>query len=162
MIRPAKLDDAVQICGIYNYYVKDTVITFETALVSETEMKQRILQVQKDYAWLVHESNGTVNGFAYASRWKDRCSYRYTVESTVYVTCGNQRKGIGRALYQELFARLNQRDIHAVVAGIAIPNSASQALHESLGFQKVAHFRQVGYKFGQWIDVGYWQKLLSC
>jgi len=100
-------------------------------------------------------------GYCYASKWKGRCAYRYSVESTVYLSPDATGKGIGSKLYGTLLAELRQRQFHTVIGGIALPNPASVALHEKLGFEKVAQFRQVGNKFGRWIDVGYWQLLLQ-
>jgi phosphinothricin acetyltransferase len=101
-----------------------------------------------------------VQGFAYASKWKGRCAYRYSVESTAYLADCSTGRGIGTRLYEALFTELRKSKMHVVMAGIALPNDASIALHEKLGFEKVAHFREVGWKFGKWIDVGYWQLLL--
>ncbi|HEV7431928.1 MAG TPA: GNAT family N-acetyltransferase, partial [Steroidobacteraceae bacterium] len=93
----------------------------------------------------------------YASRWKGRCAYRYSVESTVYLEPLAVGQGLGTALYSALFARLQELGCHVVIGGIALPNAASVALHEKFGMRQVAHFAQVGNKFGRWVDVGYWQ-----
>jgi phosphinothricin acetyltransferase len=124
-------------------------------------MRARIAEVLETLPWLVHEEDGRVLGFAYASRWKGRCAYRFAAESTVYVADGHARRGIGRALYTALLSDLRARGVHCVIGGIAQPNPASVALHEALGFSKVAHFREVGWKFGRWIDVGYWEVVLG-
>jgi phosphinothricin acetyltransferase len=160
MIRPATTEDAAQICDIYNRYVQQTTITFEEQPVASEDMEQRITEILKDLPWLVWEVAGTIRGFAYASKWKGRCAYRYSVESTVYVHPEAQGKGIGSRLYQDLLARLRSLGMHSVIAGIALPNAASIRLHEKLGFQKIAHFREVGWKLEKWIDVGYWQLFL--
>src|SRR5690606_39143142 len=99
-------------------------------------------------------------GYAYAARWKGRCAYRYSVESTIYLDLGARRGGIGTVLYAALLERLRSRGYHAVIGGIALPNDASVRLHEQLGFRKVAHFPEVGFKLGRWVDVGYWQIIL--
>jgi len=107
--------------------------------------------------WLVAERRGEVLGYAYASRWHARAAYRFSTEITVYLDHGQTRRGIGSRLYGELFPMLRAREIHAVLAVIALPGEASVALHEKVGFSKVGHFKDVGFKFGRWIDVGYWQ-----
>jgi L-amino acid N-acyltransferase YncA len=109
--------------------------------------------------WLVSQSSAGVNGFAYATRWKGRCAYRYSVESTVYLEPAAWGQGLGTALYSSLLERLRELDCHTVIGGIALPNAASVALHEKLGMRKIAHFAEVGFKFGRWVDVGYWQKV---
>jgi phosphinothricin acetyltransferase len=98
-------------------------------------------------------------GFAYASKWKGRCAYRHTAETTVYVARSHWRCGVGKALYMQLLELLQHARIHAAIGGIALPNDSSVALHERLGFVKVAQFKEVGFKFNRWIDVGYWQRL---
>lgn len=160
MIRPVTTEDAAHIADIYNHYVLHSTITFEEQAVSVQEMQQRIAEVLAELPWLVWIEEQEVVGFAYASKWKGRCAYRYSVESTVYVAEGTTGKGIGSRLYAALIAELRQRELHVVMGGIALPNNMSMALHEKLGFEKVAHFREVGRKFNQWIDVGYWQLLL--
>lgn len=160
MIRSATTSDAAGIAKIYNHYVLRSTITFEEQAVSVTEMQQRIDEVLAGLPWLVWEENEVVHGFAYAIKWKGRCAYRYSVESTVYLSEGSTGRGIGSGLYKTLFAELRQHKLHTVIGGIALPNDASVALHEKLGFEKIAHFREVGWKFGRWIDVGYWQLIL--
>jgi phosphinothricin acetyltransferase len=110
--------------------------------------------------WYVAEEGGKVVGFTFASKWKGRCAYRFSVESTVYLHPDHAGRGIGRRLYETLMAELRGRSLHGVLAGIALPNDASVALHERLGFIKVAYLKEVGWKFGRWVDVGYWQLLL--
>lgn len=156
--------DAAQLCDIYNYYALHTTITFEVEAVSAGVMTLRIQESVKDGLrgppWLVWEEDERVLGFCYASTWKARSAYRHSVESTVYVHPDYLRRGIGLRLYEALLAELRLRGIHAVIGGIALPNAASIGLHERLGFEKVAHFREVGRKFDRWIDVGYWQLCL--
>lgn len=161
MIRSATKADADAICSIYNYYVLNTHNNFEEEAVSVTEMEERVETVLEKYYWLVYELEGKIVGYAYAGAWKSRCSYRFSVETTVYVSKGYDKKGIGSELYGDLLARLSGTHVHAVIGGIALPNEPSIALHEKLGFEKIAQFKEVGYKFGQWIDVGYWEKILS-
>jgi L-amino acid N-acyltransferase YncA len=101
-----------------------------------------------------------VVGWAYATAWKSRSAYRFSVETTVYVAASHQRRGVGGALYRKLIEDLRARKLHSVVGGIALPNEGSVALHEKLGFRKIAHFAEVGRKLDRWIDVGYWQLIL--
>ncbi len=158
MIRPAQPGDAEAIARIYNYYILNTVITFEEQPITAQDMAQRMLQITaENLPWLVAESAGGIAGYAYASRWKDRSAYRYSVESTVYLDAEARGMGYGSQLYGALLADLRQGEVHVVIGGIALPNEASVRLHEKLGFRKVAHFKEVGYKFVRWIDVGYWE-----
>jgi L-amino acid N-acyltransferase YncA len=161
MIRPATSADAGAIAAIYNHYVTSTTITFEEEAVSQSEMASRIESVSAQLPWYVYERDGAVAGYAYATPWRVRSAYRFSVETTVYVAPGCARQGIGLQLYSALIDALRSRDIQVVLGGIAQPNPASVALHESLGFEKVAHFKRVGRKFEQWIDVGYWELQLG-
>lgn len=149
--------DAEAICGIYNPYVLDSVVSFEEDAVTAPEMRRRMCAHGAGYPWLVIEVAGTIDGFAYATPWKARAAYRHSVECSVYVAPRAHRRGHGRRLYLELLERLRASGMRTAIAGIAQPNEASVALHEALGFAKVAHFRRVGFKFGRWVDVGYWQ-----
>ncbi len=158
-IRSAAHGDAEAIVRIYNYYVMDTVVTFEEEPVPELEMARRIADVQAaSLPWLVADVGGRVAGYAYASPWRTRSAYRFSVEVTVYLEPDRTGAGIGTRLYDELFRVLQARGIHAAMGGIALPNDASVAIHEKFGLRKVAHFTEVGFKFGRWIDVGYWQR----
>lgn len=159
-IRPATSADAAAICDIYNHYVRTTSISFELEQVSVAEMAQRIEDISAQFPWLVYQEQERILGYAYASPWKPRKAYQHSVESSIYLAPGSGGKGIGVQLYQTLFGLLKECAVHAVIGGIAMPNVASVALHEKMGFVKVAHFNQVGKKFDQWIDVGYWQLLL--
>ena len=161
MIRPVTSSDAEALCEIYNYYVLNTHVNFEEDTVPIAEMEQRIINITNKYPWLIYEEEGKVIGYTYASEWKSRCSYRFSVESTVYLAHGTVGKGIGSKLYEALLEAISQTNVHAVIGGIAQPNEPSIALHEKFGFEKVAHFKEVGYKFDRWIDVAYWEKILS-
>jgi len=161
MIRPASSDDAAAIVAIYNHFVTTTTITFEEAAVSVDDMAQRIRDVTAKLPWLVYEQGGQVLGYAYATPWRVRSAYRFSVESTVYVSADHPHKGIGSSLYRALLDALRSSGLQVVLGGIAQPNAASVALHERLGFEKVAHFKHVGRKFDRWIDVGYWQLSLG-
>ena len=136
------------------------MVTFEEEPVAASEMERRVLEVSAEFPWLVAEEAGDVVGYAYAGRWQGRCAYRFTVESTVYLDHRAGGRGIGTGLYGALISELRGRSLHGVVGGISLPNPASIALHEKLGFEKVAHFKEVGWKFDKWIEVGYWELLL--
>lgn len=161
MIRSAKPQDAEALAGIYNHYILNSVISFEEETVSGREMRGRMADVQKMYPWLVYEEEGAIAGYAYATPWKNRSAYRHAAETTIYVDKAKLGKGIGTRLYAPLLQALRDRDdLHVVMAGIALPNDGSVAIHEKLGFVKVGHYREIGRKFGRWIDVGYWQLML--
>jgi phosphinothricin acetyltransferase len=160
-IRPCTRNDLPSICAIYNYYIKNTAISFEEAAISVDELERRWSSYTQHYPWLVCVVNGAVVGYTYASKWRDRSAYRHSVEIAVYVKYSETGKGYGKALYQALFKELAKLNCHAILAGIALPNEASVKLHEYFGFSKVAHFHEVGRKFGKWIDVGYWQKIVA-
>lgn len=161
-IRDAHADDAPAIAAIYNHYVLGSLISMEEEAVGDSAMAERIADVQAAaLPWLVLHADGDIAGYAYASKWRARRGYRYSVESTVYLAPGHHGRGHGARQYRELLARLRAAGYRQVIGGIALPNPASIALHEKLGFEKVAQFPQVGTKFGQWLDVGYWQKSLD-
>jgi len=111
--------------------------------------------------WLVAVEEGAVVGYAYATKWKERSAYRFSVEVSVYLSNQSHGRGLGAKLYETLFSTLKEGGIHAVMGGITLPNLASVALHEKMGMKKVAHFEKVGFKFDQWHDVGYWQLSLD-
>ncbi len=157
MIRVVRAEDAEGICNIYNYYVENTSITFEEISVAEKDMRKRISDIQASFPYYVFEEDGVVTGYAYATKWRSRTAYRFSVETTVYVDKNNLRKGIGTQLYRQLLQDLEVKGFHRAIAGIALPNSGSIALHEMMGFKKVAEFTEVGFKFENWINVGYWE-----
>lgn len=160
IIRPAAVDDAAAICRIYNPYVLDTVISFETEPVTPEQMRHRIVDITAHFPWLVCVEDEQILGYAYATKWRARAAYQHAVESSVYLSGAAAGKGLGSALYRALIAELEKLPVHVVIGGVALPNAASVALHEKMGFEKVAHFAQVGKKFDRWIDVGYWQRVL--
>jgi len=161
MIRNATPADAPAIAAIYNHYIIGTIVTFEEEEVTAKEIVRRIKEVQTaGRPWLVAEEAGRILGYAYASGWKSRCSFRYSLETTVYLDRTATGRGLGTALYTALITNLRQTKTHALIGGISLPNAASVALHEKLGFQKIGHFKEVGYKLERWIDVGYWELIL--
>jgi L-amino acid N-acyltransferase YncA len=162
MIREATPSDAAALADIYNHYILNTAITFEEDAISAHDFAKRIEKVQSSgYAWLVAQENERVIGYAYATKWHERTAYRHTVEVSVYLAQDCSGGGWGTRLYEALFATLRDKAVRIAIGGIALPNAASIAIHEKFGMEKVAHFRQVGFKFGQWIDVGYWQVQLT-
>ena len=160
MLRDAEPSDGDAICSIYNEYILNTTITFEETPVQAEEMASRIRLVTQSYPWLVYEKDSRIVGYAYAGKWKERSAYRYSVETAIYMDSRHVGKGIGTQLMKELLNRLKAVSLHSVISGIALPNPASIALCEKLGFKKVAHFSEVGYKKNRWVDVGYWELLL--
>jgi phosphinothricin acetyltransferase len=161
MIRPATVGDAKSICGIYNHYVKTTAITFEEIPVSINEMEGRVRTVMAKYPWLVWEEGGEILGYAYVNKWRDRSSYRYSAEDSIYIKEGARGRGIGKKLLAALLGEARQTEIHVIAAGITQPNEQSVGLHERFGFKKVAEFVEIGYKMDRWLNVGYWQLILG-
>jgi len=160
-LRPCRPSDASSICEIYNYFVRESVATFEEEPVSEREMGRRIREITDHLPWLVWEEAESIQGYAYAAPWKARSAYRFSAESTVYMAPGLTSRDIGTRLYEGLMAELRRRGVHCVVGGIALPNAASIALHEKLGFSKIGHFKEIGWKLGRWVDVAYWELVLQ-
>lgn len=162
MIRMAAASDAAALAKIYNHYVRETIVTFEEEPVSDVEMARRLADVQAaSLPWLVAEEDGGVVGYACARPWKPRRGYRFSTEVSIYLDASQGGRGLGTLLYAQLLSELRTRGVHTAMGGIALPNDASVKLHERLGFEKVAHFREVGSKFGEWIDVGYWEKIFE-
>jgi phosphinothricin acetyltransferase len=157
-IRSVNLTDAAQIAGIYNYYIKTSHSTFELETIDFAEMENRIMKtLDQNYPFFVCEENSEIVGYAYGRQFRPRRAYQHSIEVSVYIKNGFEGKRIGTHLYKNLFTEISQRDFHAIIAGISLPNEASIKLHEKFRFEKVAHFREVGFKFGHWIDVGYWE-----
>jgi L-amino acid N-acyltransferase YncA len=162
IIRPVSAADAESIARIYNYYIQNTVVTFEEEAVSAADMAGRIAEaLGLSLPWLVAEVDGAIAGYAYARRWRPRSAYRYSAETTIYLERGYEGRHIGSTLYSALLPLLRERGIHVAIGGVALPNDASIALHEKLGFERVATFRQVGFKHDKWVDVAYWQLVLK-
>jgi phosphinothricin acetyltransferase len=161
MIRPATLTDAVSIADIYNYYIVNTTVSFEEMPITPLEMENRIRSVTSKFPWLVFEKNGTIEGYAYISAWKERIAYRYTAEVSIYIKFGSDGHGMGSMLMQQLLKAIEKSNIHVLTACIALPNLQSVSLHEKFGFTKIGHFHEVGFKTNQWIDVGYWELILN-
>jgi len=160
-IRPATLADAWSIAGIYNHYIRHTVVTFEEEVLSTKVLEQRMADVRSAaLPWLVAENRDGIVGYAYGNRFKDRSAYRFCAETTVYLAHGREGHGIGTRLYTELLEALRAQGVRTAVGLIALPNPASVTLHEKLGFVHTGTLKGVGYKLERWVDVGYWQKQL--
>jgi L-amino acid N-acyltransferase YncA len=152
--------DAPAICAIYNHYIAHTAVTFEETPVTPDDIAQRIAEVGAHLPWLALREGDHLLGYAYATPWRARSAYRYSVETTVYLDHQFTGRGHGRRLYAALLEDLRSRGLRTAIGGITQPNAPSVALHERLGFTRVAMFREVGFKFGRWLDVGYWQRPL--
>jgi L-amino acid N-acyltransferase YncA len=160
-IRTARPDDAEAIHAIYAPIVTSTVISFELEVPTVDEMRQRIATTLERLPWLVSEDeHGELDGYVYASKHRERAAYQWSVDVTAYVREDRRGRGVGKRLYLTLFDELEKLGYHQAFAGIALPNTASIALHESVGFEHLGIYRNVGYKLGAWHDVGWWQRAL--
>lgn len=153
-------EDSAACAAIYAPSVTEGVASLEERAPEPHEFADRIRIVSRLFPWLVAEIDGEVVGYAYASRHRERASYRWSADVTVYISAAHHRRGIGRALYDALFELLVRQGVYEVCAGITLPNDASVGLHEALGFVPVGVYRDIAYKFGAWWDVGWWQKTL--
>lgn len=160
-IRLATASDGRAIADIYRPAVESTAISFETIPPNPEEIARRIGETTTAYPWLVCEIAGAVAGYAYATPHRARAAYRWSVDTSVYVDAGHQRRGVGRGLYLSLLGILSAQGYFNAYAGIALPNPASVRLHESVGFTPIGVYRRVGYKLGAWHDVGWWQLTLK-
>lgn len=160
MIRPVTIEDAQQLVDIYNYYVLNTVVTFDDVPFTVEAFKEKIETIYKTYPFFVFEENNKILGYAYANKWREKPAYKHTVESTVYLHEKAVGKQIGSKLYTELLKHLKDQNYHVIVGGLTLPNDASVKLHEKFGFKQVAHYKEVGLKFDKWLDVGFWQLTL--
>ncbi|MCH7736285.1 MAG: N-acetyltransferase [Chloroflexi bacterium] len=157
VIRLAEGGDAAPVQAIYAPVVRDTAISFELEIPDVPEMRRRIVNALEGLPWLVCESDERILGYAYAGPHRARAAYQWSVEVSVYVQADARQMGVGRALYRSLFDLLTLQGFRNAFAGITLPNPASVALHESLGFQPIGVYRDVGHKLGRWHDVGWWQ-----
>jgi phosphinothricin acetyltransferase len=158
MVRSAITTDAAHIAGIYNYYIENTIITFEEETLDAFEIERRIKKIQnKNYPYIVYEDEGQVVGYAYVDRWRERSAYDITLETSIYLDINQVGKGLGSILYKELIERSKEINIHSLIGVISLPNEASRRLHEKLGFLLVGNFRESGSKFNSLIDVEFWQ-----
>ena len=161
MIRRVDPKDASAICDIYNHYVINTVISFEEQPVSVIEMEKRIRDTVARYPWLVLEEGEEIIGYAYANKFRERSAYRFSSEVSIYLKTGRTGKGLGTLLFSRLIDETKNIGTHALLSSITLPNERSVAIHEKFGFEKAAHFKEVGFKFGKWNDVGYWELIFK-
>lgn len=161
-IRAAIADDAAAIAAIYAPYVTGTVVSFETEAPDADEIARRMTDGDGLYPWFVacDPDSGTVLGYAYGAAFRSRPAYRFSVETTVYVADGAQRRGIGTQLYKILLPVLEMQGYAQAIAAITLPNQASVILHERLGFRQAGTYEKVGFKFREWRSVGLWQRAL--
>jgi phosphinothricin acetyltransferase len=160
-LRLATPADAGECLAIYRPFVETSHTTFETEVPTVAEFARRIESTLATRPWIVAEESEDVIGYAYASPIKDRAAYQWSVEVAVYVADGSRGRGVGRAVYEALFRCLRAQGFVNAVGIIALPNDASIALHESLGFEKIAHLKSIGFKLGAWHDTTWWQKRLA-
>ncbi|WP_156009336.1 GNAT family N-acetyltransferase [Streptococcus ruminantium] len=159
-IRSVRPSDVEELVAIYAPYVEETVITFETQVPTATEFADRIEKILEKFPYLVAEEEGRILGYAYASTYYPRAAYDWTVELSIYISQKARGQGIGNLLYSHLEKELIARGFKNFLACISIPNPASLALHEKMGYKQVAHLKKVGYKFGNWHDIVWLQKSL--
>jgi phosphinothricin acetyltransferase len=162
-IRAARPEDAAAMAGIYAPHVVSGVATFEIEAPDARAFRTRMAAAEGLYPWIV-ATNGEPEGegegvlaYAYATRFRERAAYKYVVETSIYVAGDTQGQGIGRLLYDSLIDTLRAQGFTQAISTIALPNDYSIRLHEAVGFRRAGMFREVGYKQGRWIDVGYWQ-----
>ncbi len=160
-IRLAHTADAPAILAIYAPYIEQTSITFETETPTAEAFADRIDSYLQNWPWMVCEINGRIAGYAYASRYRERVAYQWSVECSVYIHDDFLRAGVAGALYQTLFEILKAQGYRNVYAVINLPNDRSVALHERMGFKWFATYEQGGYKLGQWKNVGWWRIILN-
>jgi phosphinothricin acetyltransferase len=161
MIRDVIPADAGRIAEIYNYYIEETVVTFEYDPVTEEEIRERINKVKaKGFPYFVYEEDGEITGYAYLNNWRERAAYDITLETSVYLDHKAIGSGIGSVLYRELIDRARRIGVHSLIGVISLPNEASQRLHRRFGFELIGNFRESGVKFGKLIDVEFRQLIL--
>ena len=168
IIRPATPSDAEDLLRIYAPYIEKTAITFEYDIPTVEEFRSRIEHTLKKYPYLVAEQEGRIVGYSYAGVFKARAAYNHCVETSIYVDMDCQRQGIGKLLYDKLEEKLKEQgilNVNACISWIDEPNEylthQSPEFHARLGYQKVAHFHLCGYKFGQWFDMIWMEKMIG-
>ena len=155
--------DAAACAAIYAPYVASTSVSFEEVPPTAAQFATLIAETSACYPWLVldDDDDGAVAGYAYATQHRARAAYRWAADVAIYVDRDRQRGGIGRTLYEALFALLRRQRLHSACAGITLPNDASVGLHRALGFEHVGTYRSIGWKAGAWRDVSWWQRQLA-
>lgn len=167
-IRTASVQDASKLLEIYEYYVKNTAITFEFEVPSLAEFENRIETTLQNYPYLVAEADGDVAGYIYAGRFRARAAYDWSASTSVYLSRKYQRLGIGRMLYERLEELLKQQNITNLYAGVADPveedeylTRNSERFHEAIGYKTVARFQGCGSKFGRWYNLIEMEKFIG-
>jgi len=161
MIRNVHINDAKKIVDIYNYYVLNSIVTLDLLPFSTQDFEEKIKTISSQFPFIVYEENNVLLGYAYANTFRTKPAYNKSVELTIYLKYDALGKQIGKKMYSELLDQLKKQNYHVVIGGLTLPNDASVKLHEKFGFEKVAHFKEVGYKFNKWHDVGFWQLILD-
>ena len=162
MIRGVEIRDAADIAAIYNYYIRETIITFETEEIDTAEMENRIKKIlEAGYPFIVHEENNKIKGYAYVGKFRERSAYSESLETSIYLDINEKGRGIGRKLYKRLIELSQEAGVHVLIGVVSYPNLASQRLHESVGFEKAGVIKEAGKKFGKYIDVEFWSYILG-
>ena len=156
-MRLARETDAEALLAVYAPYVHETSVTFELIPPTVEEFRERVCTTLKRAPWLLAEENGCVIGYAYGGTFRARPAYQWSAEVSVYLTPAAQGRGLGRALYLALFDLLRAQNYCTALAGITLPNAPSVRLHEKLGFTYIGAYHSVGFKHGNWHDVGWWE-----
>ena len=159
-LRIAHADDAAAIQAIYAPVVRETATSFEYEAPSADDMASRIARTLERYPWLVAEIDGDVAGYAYGGAHRMRTAYQWSVETSVYVSPAFRKRGVGVAVNAALLDVLRAQGFANAFGGITLPNAASVALHERLGYVRIGVYRGIGFKLGRWHDVGWWQRRL--
>ncbi len=159
-IRKVQLNDVKRIKEIYNHYIANTILTFETDVLSDEQILARIQKYTPQYPWYVAEVDNKVIGYAYASEFIERTAYKFTSEITIFIDKNFTKGGAGKALLSQLIKDMQAMEFTALVSIIALPNAASIKLHKAFGFESVGHLKKAGYKLGKWVDVEMWELLL--
>ena len=162
MIRGVEVRDAADIAAIYNYYITETIITFETEEIDTAEMENRIKKIlEAGYPFIIHEENNKITGYAYVGKFRERSAYSESLETSIYLDINEKGRGIGRKLYKRLIELSQEAGVHVLIGVVSYPNLASQRLHESVGFEKAGVIKEAGKKFGKYIDVEFWSYILG-
>ena len=162
MIRGVEVRDAADIAAIYNYYITETIITFETEEIDTAEMENRIKKIlEAGYPFIVHEENNKITGYAYVGKFRERSAYSESLETSIYLDINEKGRGIGRKLYKRLIELSQEAGVHVLIGVVSYPNLASQRLHESVGLEKAGVIKEAGKKFGKYIDVEFWSYILG-
>lgn len=167
-IRVATIEDAKELLAIYAPYVCETAISFEYEVPSVNEFENRIKNIQTNYPYLLACENGELIGYAYATRFHARAAYDWSVETTIYVAKTHRGKGVGRKLYEALERALRLQNIVALEACIAYPEEDDAYLtknsiyfHAHMGFEQVGDFKKSGFKFGNWYNIVWMEKVIG-